>query len=58
MLDTMGGQLESLIDYVELAAARRRFGPPFVGVALAVGVIAGGLGLFVAVFAVLVGFFG
>jgi hypothetical protein len=57
MLDRLGALLERLIDSAELRAADRRPGPALLGVGLAIVVIAAGIGVFLAVFAVLVGFF-
>jgi hypothetical protein len=57
MLDRLGTQLQHLIDSAELRAANRRPGPALLGVALAIVVVLAGIGVFIAVFAVLVGFF-
>jgi hypothetical protein len=50
-----GEELQGALDEIELRAGRRRLGPLLLGVALAVGVIVGGLATFSAVFVLLVG---
>jgi hypothetical protein len=57
VLDRLGARLEKLIDSAEIRAADRRVGPALVGVGLAIVVIAAGIGVFIAVFTVLVDVF-
>lgn len=56
-LDDIGATIERLLDRIELGFGERRLGPPALGAAIALGVVAGGLAAFILAFAVLVGFF-
>jgi hypothetical protein len=55
--DDIGGAIERLLDHVEHRFAQHGLGSLGLGAVLALGVIAGGLAAFIAVFAVLVRFF-
>jgi hypothetical protein len=56
-LDVMGGSIERGLDGVERRIGRHAAGPLLLGVLLAIGVIAGGLGAFIVVFVTLVNVF-
>jgi hypothetical protein len=57
VFDRLGARLENLIDSAEIRAADCRAGPALLGVGLAVTAMAVGIGVFIAVFAVLVNVF-
>jgi hypothetical protein len=55
--DRAGATIERILDDVESRAATHAIGPALLGVIMALAVIAGGVGSFVVVLAVLVRFF-
>ncbi len=54
LLDRTGAEIERHIDDIERKAARRTLGTALLGVAVALSVVLGGLGAFIALFVVLV----
>ena len=54
MLDRLGGRLQDALDSVEATAGRLSIGPVALGIALAIGVIAGGIVAFIVIFTILV----
>jgi hypothetical protein len=54
---TVGEQLQMAVDRVQREAAARTGGAVLLGAALAVGAVAGGIGVFLIVWGILVGFF-